>query len=199
VLWERYPSAKEVAFQDETFMFRPVDFQFAPVLFDTLGGSRRYTGLSYPIISNNFNLTRRSLVLLCSSISRPSTELRGATEEIFFNRGGIPRQAVETFNGKQASVTEFERGFPVLQNIDLDLDGRMETLRRFRSPQPNFSWAEGGYEFNYRLLVASSESDWSGDGRYKTGETYLPDGSVVYTFDMDGSGTMNYSETDTGN
>jgi hypothetical protein len=30
-------------------------------------------------------------------------------------------------------------------------------------------------------------------------EVYLPDGSVVYSWDMDGSGTMNYSEQEDGN
>jgi len=68
----------------------------------------------------------------------------------------------------------------------------METIRRFRRPPP-------GYEpeniLDYRRLIASSESDWSGDGTYKTKEVYLPDGSVVYSFDMDGGGEMNYSET----
>jgi len=49
--------------------------------------------------------------------------------------------------------------------------------------------------FDYRRLIESSESDWSGDGKFKTMEVYLPDGSVVYYFDMDGSGTWTYSET----
>jgi hypothetical protein len=53
--------------------------------------------------------------------------------------------------------------------------------------------------FNYRLLIASSESDWTGEGRFMTGEVYLQDGSVVYSWDMDGSGIMNYSEMEAGN
>jgi hypothetical protein len=36
----------------------------------------------------------------------------------------------------------------------------------------------------------SSESDWSGDGTFSTAELYQEDGSVVYTFDADGSGTQ---------
>jgi hypothetical protein len=54
-------------------------------------------------------------------------------------------------------------------------------------------------EFNYRALIASSESDWTGEGRFLTGEVYLQDGSVVYLWDMDGSGSMNFSEAESGN
>jgi len=50
--------------------------------------------------------------------------------------------------------------------------------------------------FNYRRLIASSESDWTGQGKFKTGEVYQKDGSVVYSWDTDGAGEMNYSETD---
>jgi hypothetical protein len=81
----------------------------------------------------------------------------------------------------------------------MDQDGRMETIRRFRQPEHDFPWPDSNQTFNYRSLLSSSESNWTGDGQYKTGEMYLQDGSVVYLFDMDGSGTMNFSETDAGN
>jgi len=136
-------------------------------------------------------LTRRALVSFCVSISRPSVEFDGAVERIFLERG-IPLQAEEILNGKQVSFTEFERGIPVIQRIDLDLDGRMETVRRFRPPGPDFNET-----FDYRSLIASSESGW-GDERYMTGEMYLQDGSVVYLWDIDGSGIMDYFETETG-
>ena len=192
IQWERYPSVEMVTLAGETFLFRPADFQFAPVSFIELGGGKIHSGLVYPVPSyRNMQLTRRSLVSFCASISRPSVEFTGAVEQIFLERG-IPMQAVETINGKQVSFTEFERGAPVIQRLDLDLDGRMETVRRFRRPGPDFNET-----FDLRGLAASSESDW-GDGRYKTGEMYLQDGSVVYSWDMDGSGTMNYSETETG-
>jgi len=192
IKWERYPSVEQVTLADETFLFRPADFQFAPVSFILLGGSVNTAGLMYPQTEYQFlTLTRRSLVSFCVSISRPSVEFDGAVEKIFLERG-IPLQAEETLNGRQVSVTEFERGLPVVQRIDLDLDGRMETIRRFRRPGADFNET-----FDYRSLIASSESDW-GDGRFMTGEMYLQDGSVVYSWDMDGSGFFNYSETDTG-
>ena len=192
VKWERYPSVEQVTLVDEVFLFRPADFHFAPVSFILLGGSVNTAGLLYPQPEYQFmTLTRRSFVSFCASISRPSVEFDGAVERIFLERG-IPLQAEETLNGKQGSFTEFERGIPVVQRLDLDVDGRMETVRRFRRPGPDFNET-----FDYRSLIASSESDWGG-GRFMTGEMYLQDGSVVYSWDIDGSGIMNYSETETG-
>jgi len=190
--WERYPSVLRFNSSDEAFLFRPADFQFAPVAFIRLGGSQRYTGLVFPVPSRQ-EITRRALVSSCVSLSRSSVEFDGAEETIFLERG-IPLRSVETLDGKQVSVTEFERGSPVVQYIDMDLDGRMETIRRFHPPAPDFQ-----ENFYIRRLLASSESDWTGDGRYKTGEVYREDGSVVYKWDMDGSGIMNYYyETESG-
>jgi hypothetical protein len=111
-------------------------------------------------------------------------EFQGAEEEIFF-RGGFPFLSVETLDGRQLSFTEYRNGVPVLQCLDFDRDGRMETLRTFRAPRPDF--AETFYLLD---LIASSESDWTGEGKYKTREVYLPDGSVVFSLDIDGSGVL---------
>jgi len=133
------------------------------------------------------------LVSFCSSIQRPSVEFDGATEELFLEKG-IVLHASETFEGKQISVTEFNKGSPVIQRLDMDMDGRMETIRRFY--RADYLWSDLDDTFNYRRLIASSESDWTGQGAYKTGEVYQKDGSVVYSWDADGSGEMNYSETE---
>jgi tetratricopeptide (TPR) repeat protein len=183
--WERYPSVFKFNSADEVFLFRPADFQFAPISFIELGGSQRYRGLFFPAPSH-YEITRRAVVSFCVSLSRPSVEFEGAVETIYLERG-IPLRSVETMNDRQISVTEFERGSPVIQYIDMDMDGRMETIRRFFPASSDFP-----ENFNIRKLLASSESDWMGDGRYKTGEVYRQDGSVVYTWDMDGSGIMNY-------
>ncbi|MCL2720654.1 MAG: hypothetical protein FWD47_04875 [Treponema sp.] len=197
VIWERYPSVKTVAVDKplyEYFTFGPADFQYSPVNFIELGGSNTASGLLFPVVEYQYiSLTRRTLMTFCSSLTRPSTEFDRAEETIYMNRG-IIMQVVETLNenGQQVSVTEFDRGLPVIQYIDLDLDGRMETIRRFRAPPPGYEWAD---LLDYRRLVASSESDWSGDGQFKTMEVYQLDGSVVYYFDMDGSGEWTHSET----
>ena len=198
VSWDRYPSVGRIILEKEKFTFRPADFQFTPVSFTTLGGSANYSGIIFPCASNQTELTRRSMVSFCASITRPSVEFDGVDEVIFLERG-IPGQAVEMLNGKPVSITEFENGAPVIQYIDLDLDGRMETIRSFHKPGPDYLWPDSDLAFNYRLLIASSESDLTGEGRYKTGEAYLQDGSVVYFWDIDGGGIMNYSETKNGN
>jgi hypothetical protein len=190
--WERYPFVKQAELDNETFTFGPAVFNYAPAAFIELGGSDKLSGLPYPVLSDQYvTLTYHALLSFCSSYSRPSQEIDGATEIIYMDKGVI-LQVVETLNGQQVSVTNFEKGLPVTQHIDLDLDGRMETIRRFRRPPLDYEWAD---LLDYRRLIASSESDWSGDGLYKTMEVYLQDGSVVYSFDMDGGGEMNYSET----
>jgi len=190
--WERYPSVKQAELENETFKFGPVFFNYAPINFIELGGSGKLSGLLYPELAYQYvALTYRSLLSFCSSYSRPSLEIDGATETIYMDSGVILR-SVETLKGRQVSVTEFEKGMPVVQHIDIDLDGRMETIRRFRSPPPDYEMEN---VLDFRRLIASSESDWSGNGNFKTREVYLQDGSVVYYFDIDGGGEMNYSET----
>jgi hypothetical protein len=190
--WERYPFVRQAEMENEIFKFGPAIFSYAPINFIELGGSDGLSGLTYPVPSYQYiTLTHRALLSFCSSYTRPSLEIDGAAETIYMDRGVILR-VVETLNGRQVSVTEFEKGLPVVQHIDLDIDGRMETIRRFRRPPPEYEWES---LLDYRRLIASSESDWSGDGLFNTKEVYLPDGSVVYSFDMDGGGEMNYSES----
>jgi hypothetical protein len=197
VQWERYPYVKYITSEDGAFSFAPGSYAYAAVDLVVLGGSKNYAGLPYPVpLDLYFDLTVRSLVSFASSITRSSAEFEEGTEQIFLDRG-IPRQAVEILDRKQVSVTYFRNGLPFEQYLDMDADGRMETKRTFRRPEPGAA-TELYYEIiNYQSLIESSESDWTGDGVYKTGEVYLKDGSVVYSWDMDGSGFMNYSETNT--
>ena len=199
IVWERYPSVKSAVLAEENFSFRPADFQYAPVSFIVLGGSGTQAGVSYPILSRHPDLTRVTLVSSSSSVSRASIEFPGAIEQIFLEKA-IPIRAFERLGDQYVSFTEFERGIPVIQYLDLDIDGKMETIRRFhRPPQDQILPANIYEKFYYHSLIASSESDWTGEGRYKTGELYPGDGSVVYLWDIDGGGVMNYSETNTEN
>ncbi|MDR2730471.1 MAG: tetratricopeptide repeat protein [Treponema sp.] len=185
VVWDRYPSVRQITFDSETFLFKPADFQFAPLTFTELAAINGRSGILYPEPQYlTSELTRRSLVSFCASIKRPSVEFQDAEEEIFFSRG-FPVLSVETRDGRQLSFTEYRNGVPVLQCLDFDHDGRMETLRTFRAPGPDF--AETFYLLD---LIASSESDWTGEGKYRTQEVYLPDGSVVFSLDIDGSGVL---------
>jgi len=189
--WERYPSIKQITLNDEIFFFGPGDFQYAPVVFTEIGGSNRLPGFLFPAPSYQYiDLTYRTLISFCSGITRPSMEFSGALETIYLSRG-VLIQAVEYLNSRQVSVTEFERGLPVIQYVDLDLDGRMETIRRFRRPPQDYIWHD---LLDFRRLIATSESDWTGDGRFKTMEVYQTDGSVLYYFDLDGTGEWTYIE-----
>jgi len=199
--WERYPSVgyAELGNQTsnkETFTFRPAEFQYYPISFIELGGSQKLSGLLYPVTEyDNIDLSYRALVLFCSTLARQSPEFDNGQERFYMEKG-IPVRAEEiiwgeVLNGDTVSVTEFEHGLPVIQYIDLDLDGRKETIRRFRRPAVRYD-----LDFlKYRGLIASSESDWSGDGRHITKEVYLEDGSIVYSIDADGSGALNNSQT----
>jgi tetratricopeptide (TPR) repeat protein len=199
IQWERYPSVKQAVLDQERFQYRPVEFQFAPISFTTIGGDANIAALAFPVLSSQYlELTRRVLVLNSAWIQRPSVEFNGAVEQIFLD-SGIPLHAVEILNGNQISTTEFEKGTPVMQYVDLDLDGKMETVRLFHKPGPEYQWPDNDLKFDYHRLIASSESDWTGEGRYKTGEMYLKDGSVVYSWDIDGSGAMNFYEIEDGN
>jgi tetratricopeptide (TPR) repeat protein len=191
----RYPLVKSVKLDDEDFSFPHASFSYAPVELSLLGGSKNAAGAVYPVvIPQNIILTRRTLVSFASSLIRKSTEFPGAMEVISLERG-VPVKAVEQKDGDEISVTEFSLGAPVIQYVDVDMDGRKETIRRFHRPAPGSAFFQ---TFNYRSLVASSESDWTGDGKYMTKEVYPQDGSVVYSWDMDGSGTQNHSETRPG-
>jgi tetratricopeptide (TPR) repeat protein len=189
IQWERYPSVLRVRRDGAVFTPRPGDFQFAPIRFTELAGSGRYRGLSLPLWDSRYpRLTARTLVSFAVRIERSSVEFEGAVETIDIERG-IPRRAVETLNGRIVSETEFENGRPARRRVDLDLDGRMETLQRFRRTE------SGGDPLEYAGTIEFSESDWDGDGIYENAEEYRQDGSVVYSWDMDRDGIREYSET----
>jgi hypothetical protein len=143
---------------------------FAPVSFEELGATESYVGLLFPRRDyQSQGLTRRMLSSFAVSVMRPSDEFSGGVEHLRLNRGVPFLAEVEVDGGAVVSVTEFENGFPSVQRMDLDRDGRMETVRRYRPPRPG---------------AASSESDWNNDGVFEYVELYRADGSVVYTWDF---------------
>jgi hypothetical protein len=178
IFWERYPSVQRTELGKETWLPAPGGFPFAPIIFEELGATGTYAGLMFP--RNNprgSGLNRRMLSFFAASVQRPSAEFPGGTEQVFLERG-IPIRAEVTLNGAIVAVTEYERGNPVVQRLDLDLDGRMETVRHFD---------------NDRLQLV--ESDWHGGGVFGSEKLYRTDGSVVYSWDMDGDGVREYTES----
>jgi hypothetical protein len=177
IYWERYPLVKKAVLGDETYLFAPAGFSFSPVIFEELGGSIKYAGLVLPRLNfRSQGISRRILSAQAVSVCRPSAEFSGGVEQTFLSRG-IPVRAEVTLNDTVVSITEFENGRPVVQRLDMDVDGRMETVRNFD-----------------RGVLSAAESDWYGDGLFGSAELYRRDGSIVYSWDLNGDGTREYSE-----
>jgi hypothetical protein len=188
VFWESYPSVQRTVLENVLYLPAPGGFRFAPVGFIKLCASDSTPGLLFPRREPlQQAITRRMLASFAVSIQQPSMEFAGGIDYVYLENG-IPVNAEVILNNKTVSFTEFENGRPVIQWLDLDLDGRMETVRRFRrnffAGRSALNWDElqwrlsyGGLDF--RQLLESSESDWNGDGKFESREEYREDGSVV--------------------
>ena len=184
ISWERYPAVRRAALGNENYLPAPGGFQFAPIKFTELGADDNYAGLLFPRRDPlSPGISRHMLASFAASVQRPSVEFEGGVEQVFLERG-VPLRAEVTLNGTLVSVIEFEKGYPVIQRLDLDMDGRMETVRRFRSPP-----LRGG-----QSALQSSESNWNENGAFSTAERYRADGSVIYSWDLDGDGKREYEK-----
>jgi hypothetical protein len=131
IIWERYPAVQKVVTGGETFLFAPGGFPFVPVNFEEICASGGYAGLLFPKYNHRSpGMGPRMLIASAASVQRPSTEFPGGVEQVFL-RQGLPVRSEITLNGKIVSVTEFSNGRPVIQRLDMDLDGRMETTRHY--------------------------------------------------------------------
>jgi antitoxin component YwqK of YwqJK toxin-antitoxin module len=149
-----------------------MDYFYTPLRFITLvEGGPDYPEREEPLPP----LNERSLLSFSAILRRPSEEFSNATEELELNNGIPVKSTVYYENGKKAAETEYSIGRPLLQRLDLDQDGRMETIRRFERTEPPFR-------------VLSSESDWDGDGIFEYAETLQQDGTVKKSWDLDRDG-----------
>jgi hypothetical protein len=153
--WERYPAVLEVKLDGARYIPRPLDMRFTPVLFPQLCGSGVLFPRRDPLCPP---LTRRVLVSQSLRVERPSLEFNGAIELVELNQG-IPVRAREYAGDLIVSETEFLRGRPQLQRVDLDFDGRMETVRFFKREYRPVELEElWDYDRNYdRVVSVSSE------------------------------------------
>jgi hypothetical protein len=190
VFWERDPAVQRVEMEGAGYLPRPGDFFYRPLRFIELCGGGGEPGLLFPE-DDAARLTLRAVVSRSLRVTRPSAEFPGAMEIIDLDRG-IPLRAVEILGGRTVSATEFAAGRPLVQRLDLDLDGRMETARRFRAAEPGGE--EADFFFDREKIIEFSESDRDGDGIFETGEEHFPDGTVIYSWDMDGDGIREYAE-----
>jgi hypothetical protein len=188
VFWESYPSVQRAVLENGLYLPAPGGFRFAPLGFVELCASDSTPGFLYPQREPlQQGITRRMLASFAVSVQQPSAEFAGGIEYVYLENG-IPVNAEVILDSKTVSFTEFENGRPVIQWLDLDLDGRMETVRRFRknffAGRSAMSWDELQGRLSQgrpdiRQLLESSESDWNGDGKFESGELYQEDGSVV--------------------
>ena len=168
--WERYPAVLHADFEGTRYIPRPGDFSFTPLRFAELVAG----GPLYPVRDGyDTVLTGRSLFSFSVMTERESAEFSGAVERTFI-QDNLPVSSVTYFDGKLVAEKDFLAGRPVLERVDTDQDGSMETIRRF-------SRDEYG-------LVISSESDWDGDGVYEYAEILQGDGTVKKYWDLDGDG-----------
>jgi len=165
--WEKYPAVLDAELEGKHYIPRPLDYFFTPFRFAPLvfGGPDYPERQGFPPV-----LTERSLLSFANILEQPSAEFSGGTEQIELS-GGIPVKSTVYVKGKTAAQTEFILGQPAVQYADLDLDGRMETIRRYDS--------EG---------LVSSESDWDGDGIHEYAEIRQSDGSVKKFWDFNRDG-----------
>jgi tetratricopeptide (TPR) repeat protein len=196
LFWERYPWIQRAVFDKVTYIYRPRNFPLSPVRFGPLAGDGAFP---YPFWdSGDSRPTVRTLVSFAGTIERPGREFPGAVERIELERG-IPISGAEYLRGRTVSITEYRNGQAVLRRLDLDLDGRMETLRRFRTPPSRLPGEEPAYDpLEYEAVPETSESDWDGDGIYETGEEYLIDGRTARSWDMNRDGIREYTEINYG-
>jgi len=174
IFWERFPMVERAVLETETWLFAPGSFSFSPIVFEELGGSGTYAGLLFPRRNtHSLGISRRILSSFAASVRHPSFEFNHGVEQVFLTMG-VPVRAEVSVNHAIVAITEYENGFPVIQRLDMDMDGRMETVRHF----------------DKNIIV----SDWFGDGLYGSAELYRDDGSVVYSWDLDGDGEREYFE-----
>ncbi|MDR2608617.1 MAG: hypothetical protein LBC57_09520 [Treponema sp.] len=187
VYWEKYPAVLRTEFNGELYIPRPGEFLYRPFRFVDLPGGP--SGLPYPLPEEDYSpLTRRTLVSFAIEIRRPSVEFPGAEERIELAES-IALNSAEYLDGRKVSETQYSRGRPVQERLDLDLDGRMETLRRFKQEiSREEALRDDQFPWDVPAIIEYTESDWDGDGIYESAEEYLPGGTVVPSWDMDGDG-----------
>jgi hypothetical protein len=182
IRWEQYPAVLDAELEGERFIFRPLSFFYTPLKFreypsqvllnqislDYSTGPTQPRNILFPERTMAAALTRLVLIANSHMVERASAEFSGAVEEIELNNS-IPIRAREYLNGRMVSETDFLRGRPIAQRVDLDLDGRLETVRHFRRSSLVIDGTLALPEtlLDYERDYDYAQSDWAGDGVYE--------------------------------
>jgi hypothetical protein len=166
--WERYPMVRYTDLGGRRYRPRPLEYAYAPFRLQGLVSG----GPDYPVREELLPiLTERSLLSFAVLLEQPNGEFPGGIERVEL-AGSFPVRSRVYLEERLVSETEYRLGKPVVQHADLDLDGRMETVRR--------------YDANGAIQV--TESDWDGDGIYEYAETVQDDGTVKKSWDFNRDG-----------
>jgi hypothetical protein len=141
---------RSVSTDGVAYHFIPDVFYFAPLHFEPIIDDY---GLSFPELSGAV-LSGAVLAAFANAITRPSAEFPGAVEELRLV-DGIIVSSVERLKGRRISETRYRNGLAVSQRVDIDLDGRLETIRYFSQNSNN------------EREIEYIEVDWTGNGIYE--------------------------------
>jgi tetratricopeptide (TPR) repeat protein len=161
LVWDVYPALREAVWGDTRYLFRPMEFNYSAARFETLGGTGGILLPDADMPSGGFS--RRAALSYAYLIERPGRDFPGSIERLECN-AGVVLSSKEYVDGVLCAETSYENGVPVFQRIDLDLDGRLETMRRFRPA--------GDAALSSEIeVIEVIESDWDGDGFVEYRET----------------------------
>jgi tetratricopeptide (TPR) repeat protein len=181
--WQDFPSIRYAEKDGLRYDFAPRSLFFSPFRLHELCGV-----IMFPEPDRYADMTtERTLAGFALAITRDSREFDGV-QEVITMLDGIPLRAEERLGGRLVSETEFDRGFPVQQLIDLDLNGTLETVRRFRTARVSIY-----YPF-HEVSFSSQVSDFNDNGVAEYKEEYAADGTVSRFWDMVEDGVYEYSE-----
>jgi len=178
--WERYPYLGRAESESSVYYFGPASFPYSPVQLVPL-----YPGIpaSTPRVPvPDFvspRMTGRSLVSFAVALERRGCLTADSVERIEFSRG-TPWKAVERSGGRIIAVTDYRNGVPGTRRLDLDADGRYETIQRYAAQDKS---------------PELSETDLDGDGIFEYRERQLKDGRVERYWDHDSDGVWDRVET----
>ncbi|MDR1302645.1 MAG: hypothetical protein LBK43_09290 [Treponema sp.] len=199
--WEQYPAVLAAQLEGVHYGLKPFEFFFLPVYLKRLENGVLWYPEQDPFTRN---ISKQALLSFAAFIERPSREFAGAIERVELEQG-IPQRASELLGGRIVSTTEFYRGRPRIQRIDLDANGYLETTRRFRATGDVPVDRVNSFDvWALSSLIEVSESDWDGDGLFEYEEQYeyAADGEgsgftierILYFWDIDRDGTREFSD-----
>lgn len=193
LVWERYPYLQSVRVESYTYIPAPNGFPLSPVHFDGLIPGVPDFPVLYPVRDALLpRLSDRALLSFALIVERPGSFAPGSIERIRILES-VPLKSEEWHEDRIIAITDYDRGRPFMQYIDMNLDGRMETRRRFR-----LSDEIHDDPFNINAELEYMESDLNGDGLYEYAEYYNRDGSILKSWDTTGDGHRNYQELTAG-